>query len=329
MTVPANGSVQVKATLSLNEEGKQYMEENFSNGNYLEGYVYLNAETDAEAKLGVSQSIPFLAFWGNWTDSSMFDTSVYAEDLFNEMPHKYLNIARENYYNVKKAGSGNTFNLGVNLYANDDAFLADRTAVRAGDTLMTINYNLIRNAQDVSYVIRNAETGEVYFSKDYGKQSGAFYYTNGGYWSNTVTTKGISWRFTDNEGNALPNNTKLELVLTAVPEYYTADENGNYTGLGKVQRGRRSLPSITRHRLSPRCSSPAILRAASSSTSRRRITSTSLPSSSSRRTASYRNALSEPADGKRGTEPFGQRCFHEAGQGRCCGRGLCGQRKSL
>ena len=233
VTVPANGSVQVKATLSLNEEGKQYMEENFSNGNYLEGYVYLNAETDAEGKLGVSQSIPFLAFWGNWTDSSMFDTSVYAEDRFNEMPHKYLNIARENYYNVKKAGSGNTFNLGVNLYANDDAFIADRTAVRAGDTLMTINYNLIRNAQDVSYVIRNAETGEVYFSKDYGKQSGAFYYTNGGYWSNTVTTKGISWRFTDNEGNALPNNTKLELVLTAVPEYYTADENGNYTGLGK------------------------------------------------------------------------------------------------
>lgn len=233
MTVPANGSVQVKATLSLNEEGKQYMEENFSNGNYLEGYVYLNAETDAEGKLGVSQSIPFLAFWGNWTDSSMFDTSVYAEDLFNEMPHKYLNIARENYYNVKKAGSGNTFNLGVNLYANDDAFIADRTAVRAGDTLMTINYNLIRNAQDVSYVIRNAETGEVYFSKDYGKQSGAFYYTNGGSWAYTSTTKGISWRFTDNEGNALPNNTKLELVLTAVPEYYTADENGNYTGLGK------------------------------------------------------------------------------------------------
>ena len=129
----------------------------------------------------------------------MFDTSVYAEDLFNEMPHKYLNIARENYYNVKKAGSGNTFNLGVNLYANDDAFLADRTAVRAGDTLMTINYNLIRNAQDVSYVIRNAETGEVYFSKDYGKQSGAFYYTNNGSWAYTSTTKGISWRFTDNE----------------------------------------------------------------------------------------------------------------------------------
>ncbi len=117
---------------------------------------------------------------------------------------------------MKKAGSGNTFNLGVNLYANDDAFLADRTAVRAGDTLMTINYNLIRNAQDVSYVIRNAETGEVYFSKDYGKQSGAFYYTNGGSWAYTSTTKGISWRFTDNEGNALPNNTKLELVLTAV-----------------------------------------------------------------------------------------------------------------
>ena len=107
----------------------------------------------------------------------------------------------------------------MNLYANDDAFIADRTAVRAGDTLMTINYNLIRNAQDVSYVIRNAETGEVYFSKDYGKQSGAFYYTNGGSWAYTSTTKGISWRFTDNEGNALPNNCLLYTSIFPEPKY--------------------------------------------------------------------------------------------------------------
>ena len=92
------------------------MEENFSNGNYLEGYVYLNAETDAEGKLGVSQSIPFLAFWGNCRINLHVPYQRLCLDRFDEMPHKYLNIARENYYNVKKAGSGNTFILGVNLY---------------------------------------------------------------------------------------------------------------------------------------------------------------------------------------------------------------------
>ena len=68
---------------------------------------------------------------------------------------------------MKKAG--NTFNLGVNLYANDDAFLADQTAVRAGDTLMTPNYNLIRNAQDVSYVIRQCRDRRGLFQQGLGK----------------------------------------------------------------------------------------------------------------------------------------------------------------
>lgn len=232
VTVPANGSVQVSVTLSLNDEGKQYMEESFPNGNYLEGYVYLNAQTDAEGKLGISQSIPYLAFWGNWSDPSMFDTSFYAEALFDDDPHQYLELGRENYYNVKMA-SGTTYILGVNRYANDEEYIADRNAVQPGSTLMSMNYSQIRNASAVNYTIRNAETGEVYVSKDYTYEDGAFYFTNGGYWTTTVKTKGISWRFTDAEGNALPNNTKLEMVLTAVPEYYTPGEDGSYTGLGK------------------------------------------------------------------------------------------------
>lgn len=233
VTVPANGSVQVSVTMRLNAAGKQYMEENFANGNYVEGYVYLKAAADAEGKVAVSQSIPFLAFWGNWTDPSMFDTSIFAEDQFNENPHHYLDYTRQNYYNLKKASNGASYILGVNPYANDKAYIADRTAVQPGDTLMTVNVSLIRNAQVLKYVIRNAETGEEYVTKSYDWENGAYYYSNGGVWLSTVTAKGISWRFTDKEGQPLPNNTKLEMVMSAVPEYYTADAEGNYTGLGK------------------------------------------------------------------------------------------------
>lgn len=125
VTVPASGSVKVTATLSLNDEGKAYMEQNFANGNYLEGFVYLNAGADAEGRLAVSQSIPFLAFWGNWTDSSMFDTSEYARDRYSTDAHKYLGVSKENYYTVRVKG-GNQYNLGVNPYAVDDAYIADR-----------------------------------------------------------------------------------------------------------------------------------------------------------------------------------------------------------
>ena len=231
VTVPANGTASVTVTMSLSEDGRAYMEENFVNGNYVEGYVYLDAVADAEGQVAVSQSIPFLAYYGNWTDPSMFDPYVLAEDLYNANAHKYMSQNLVNYYNLKK--SGGTTVLGVNAYARDSEFIADRTAVRTGDSLMTMVYSLTRNAEDVFYTISNAEDGTVYFSKEYGSQYGAYYYTNGGTWQYTATTKGLYWDFTDENGDPLPNNTKLNLTLTAVPEYYTANEDGTYTGLGE------------------------------------------------------------------------------------------------
>ena len=231
VTVPANGTATVTVTMSLSEDGRAYMEENFVNGNYVEGYVYLDAVADAEGKVAVSQSIPFLAYYGNWTDPSMFDNFVYAEDVYNADAHKYMSQNVVNYYNLKKT-SGTTV-LGVNAYARDTEFIADRTAVRTGDSLVSMTYSLTRNAEDVFYSISNAEDGTVYFSKEYGSQYGAFYYTNGGSWQYTATSKGLYWNFTDENGDPLPDGTKLNLTLTAIPEYYTPSADGSYTGLGK------------------------------------------------------------------------------------------------
>lgn len=232
VTVPANGSVHVTATIALSKEGRAYMEETFSNGNYLEGYVYLNATADAEGKVAVSQSIPFLAFYGNWTDSSMFDTTEYAADRYNQNVRKYLGLAKENYYDVRLAGTRSSYILGVNPYAADDSYVADRSAMREGDTLTNLHYSLIRNAKAVSFEIVDAEKGTVYYSADLGQQYGAFYYTNAGVWQATAASRGIGWAGKDVEGNPLPNNTKLLLKLTAAPEYNVA-EDGTVSGLGK------------------------------------------------------------------------------------------------
>lgn len=106
ITVPANGSVHVSVTMKLTEDGRAYMEENYVNGNYVEGYVYLKAAADAEGRVAVTQSIPFLAFYGNWTDSSMLDRQHYAEDYFELAEHTpYLNRSRENYYTLKLRGN--------------------------------------------------------------------------------------------------------------------------------------------------------------------------------------------------------------------------------
>lgn len=46
----------------------------YANGFYVEGFVYVRPEADAEGALDVTHSIPVLGWYGNWTDPSMFDT---------------------------------------------------------------------------------------------------------------------------------------------------------------------------------------------------------------------------------------------------------------
>ncbi len=73
LTVPANGSVDVKVRITLNDTAKKYLDDSFENGMYVEGFVSLKAEGETKVTLG----IPYLAFYGNWNDAPLFDYSEY------------------------------------------------------------------------------------------------------------------------------------------------------------------------------------------------------------------------------------------------------------
>ena len=62
LTVAANGTATFTVTIALTASGKAYLDENFPNGSYVEGFTFLTAE-DAG---GVSLSVPFLGFYGDW-----------------------------------------------------------------------------------------------------------------------------------------------------------------------------------------------------------------------------------------------------------------------
>ena len=235
ITVPAHDSVQVHASIRLTDAGRAYLEEHFVNGTYVEGYLYLHPLADAEGAQGVEQSIPFLAFYGNWTDSSMLDRQRYAEHYYDREAHvPYIQRSLMNYFTVKLQGVSGSFYYGLNRYAQDQSYLADRGALSSdrGDAIQALNYTLIRNAASVTLTIANQDTGEVYYSSDYGSQYGAFYYTNAGMWANVNTSKTIGWAGKDGEGKPLPNNTKVAMTLTMAPEYNVAAD-GTISGLGK------------------------------------------------------------------------------------------------
>lgn len=122
--VPADGSIGVDVTISLSDADRAYFGAHYPNGGYVDGYLYVNAEDGT----GKQMSIPLLAYYGNWTEPSMYDKYILLEDVYDETACGYVYDGYENYLTVKFNGSSNAYYYMPNLYAEDDTYMADRNA---------------------------------------------------------------------------------------------------------------------------------------------------------------------------------------------------------
>lgn len=215
-------SIQVHATVTLSEADRAYLAENYVNGCYVEGFVYA-ANPDGKAP---ELSLPMLAYYGNWTEPSMFDKYITLEDSGDETAYPYVGPQYTNALVMN-----NSYYLTANPYAAGGTYLADRTAINAKTTITAAYATLIRNAGGNLYAeISNAETGEVYKTVQKGAQYGAFYNANAGTWANTVINTGLSWNVTDAEGQPLPEGTRVKVSVCAIPEYNWNRETGEVVG---------------------------------------------------------------------------------------------------
>ncbi len=148
--LPAGGKAEVYVTLKLNEDLSEYPV-----GAYIEGFTYANCvnATDEGLSLETSHSIPVLGFYGNWTDSSMFDyTSLvdvlnYGED--NVWPSYSGNYS--NYFQLKQGT--HQFIFTGNPYVAEEEFPADRLAMTSDTLIKKVSYNLIRNAATTGFAV--------------------------------------------------------------------------------------------------------------------------------------------------------------------------------
>lgn len=232
--VPANGSMNVSFTVRLTDGDKAWLNGHYPNGSYIEGFLYADS-CDGD---GRQLSVPMLGFYGSWAEPSMYDKSVYLEDMCTEGATGYV-AQRTNFLVQRMAGSTSGYYFGGNLYAEDDEAIADRAsfANESGNTIYAAVPTMIRNASDLKVTIRNAETGEVYKTVDYGTATGAYYSASSAAWSATGTQVNLSWRGTaaDNK-TLLPEGTPIEVVTRAVPEYYWDRETETVIG------GEENLP---------------------------------------------------------------------------------------
>lgn len=241
VTVAGKDAVAVTVTIDVDEEFAEAMAGiGFTNGFYVEGYVYVTPEE------GVEHSIPMLGWYGNWADPSMYDSGDlfdYAYGDFDRPSHIYT--VEKNMLTWTPAGAASPYHYTGNVYGGftaegyvigDSRYLEERNAINTSGTGIWSLYGmyptLIRNAGDCKIEVRNAETGEVYYRHDFGdwdtRLMASFYYNNYQSWYDTTTANELplEWDYTDLEGNPVPNGTRVSYVLTCLPEYYI-DEDGN------------------------------------------------------------------------------------------------------
>lgn len=207
--VPANGTLECKATIKLEEDDKEYMDKYFENGIYVEGFVYAKSLNGDVKEL----SMPVLGFYGDWTKAPVFDR---ANDYGYQMDGEY------SLYPIAMFTEESI--LGVNPYI-ETSYNPEHNAVSKVSNLDEIDMGLLRNAKTLKFTVTNEATKEVYWSyteedvpksyyvSSYGEIIPYFIYNKDG------TTTPTLWDGTDSSGNLLKDNTKVILKVEAKVDY--------------------------------------------------------------------------------------------------------------
>lgn len=214
VNVPANGSTAVTVNIRLSDTLKQELKGQFKNGIYVEGFVQIKSQ-DAQ---GIDLSLPFLGFYGNWEDSSVFDNTIY-----DGTP---LNPAFTALFNMTGYGSGRA--LGVNAAADTLLVKKDKIAfsplINGESRYLTSRLSLLRNCENLTFSVTSEDGSTVYWNNNYGRATKSFYYGNARTY--TYTMPGIQgWDGKDKDGNYVAENTKLMYTIT-----------GTSAGSSKVQK---------------------------------------------------------------------------------------------
>lgn len=239
VTVAAGGNAEVKVRIELTAESKQWLDTYFKKGTYVQAYVYAEPLSDSEGVKTTTHSIPVLAYYGNWTDASMYEngstnkgeiTSNYSTPSTTDLsrypyvtdyPDTTAPLYTYNYLAVED-GNGNVYALGGNPLVQDVNYMPERNAVSSELNVSYWRYTPWRDSAIEGTVLKNLTTGEVYYEKENLTQSnGVFYSKTSAEWSASYRSFYMGQTLSDlNEGD------QVEFLFYRLPEYYLEDQMG-------------------------------------------------------------------------------------------------------
>ncbi|MDD6981628.1 MAG: leucine-rich repeat protein [Clostridia bacterium] len=207
----------ITVEITLSENDRKYMDDNFANGMYVEGFCTLTSK-DGDSNL----TIPYLAFYGDWTKAPLLDATAFEEgkeakdtsiledeklkaDVYATIPMVGFYSGNEiSYYYMCKPA----FILadGYEAPATLEDYCALTTSTDGNFMLKYISAGLLRNAKSVHMTIVDPVTGNVIFEKTAENCRKSYYNGNqtGGY---------IEVEF-DASTAGLANNTKYVFNMT-------------------------------------------------------------------------------------------------------------------
>ena len=221
ITVPGGKSVEVTFTAQLAEAQKAQFDELYTGGAFVEGYINVEAASDAEGNLGTSHSIPMLAYYGSWTDNSMFDVGSYVEyTTGTENRMTYFNNMGSNVFAVVYGDKPNQkYYFGGNPLQPDSVYMPERNAMNSsrGDMIYEVNYAPIRNAIDTRFSVE--QNGSTVYEDLLDTMPGAFFYQGNHSWQNSVVVSQVKWN-----SEKMQEGDRFDLVFQMAPElYYDAE----------------------------------------------------------------------------------------------------------
>ncbi len=243
IVVPANETVSVTVTVTLGEEAKTYMDANFENGIYVEGFIMLTSETEGQPDL----TVPYMGFYGDWTMAPALDEGTWDDIYSGRTVYPQMDVSTgvsiydgsnatvATYINYPLGFASKYITSPFELYANGITYQSAVRNTFGGETGLHFDaigaeLALLRNAKTIRYTVTDVETGKVYAteSRDYVRKS--YYYSdsvgviNGGYFhQDQFGFDGID----QTTGKEIPDGTTVRYDVEVFLDYGEEDEQNN------------------------------------------------------------------------------------------------------
>ena len=179
LQVKAGETAAVSVNVNLTAEDKAYFDTYYVNGGYVEGFTSLTALHSE----GVDLGLPYLGFYGDWSESPVLDNGNYW-DYINAPEGAVVGNQYPSILFSEFMGDEYGIYPGLNPYVDEPLDLAHVSLSPNGDgyvdTVSDLYLSLMRNAKTLTITYTNMDTGEVYFDVTIDNVHKSVYYPSYG-----------------------------------------------------------------------------------------------------------------------------------------------------